>query len=217
MSLWGIKTIFISNCLYIIRCWRFADWAVSKPKTALSPQFESFLRARCVLIAWCQILPSSYLRQTNIKVKRHGVRLLSADGESGARYDLQPWVLGSDLPPLCHWTNVLMLFIGLVHSQSSRPVDGPLGLMGNSIILRGSGLADTGGQSDPTIDWLSPPGPLWFRPPSSVLLVYEILILAAISSRRRGAWWWKGYAVKEKGFWLGFFVCMSKLSVLTAF
>lgn len=54
--------------------------------------------------------------------------------------------------PVCDGTNVLMLFIGLVHSQSSRPVDGPLGLMGNSIILRGSGLADTSGHNYPTID-----------------------------------------------------------------
>lgn len=53
-----------------------------------------------------------------------------------------------------------MLFIGLAHSQSSGPVDGPLRLMGKSIIVRGPGLADTGGQSYPTIDRLSPPGPL---------------------------------------------------------
>lgn len=55
-------------------------------------------------------------------------------------------------PPVCDGTNVLMLFIGLVHSQSSRRVDGPLGLMGNGIILRGSGLADTSGHGYPTID-----------------------------------------------------------------
>lgn len=187
----------------MIRCWSFADcWTIRlsgfKTKNSTFPSVLIISKSTvCVCVntrqsdinCWCQILPSSYLRQTNIKVKQHGVCLLSADSESRARYDLQPRVLGSDLPPLCHWTNVLMLFIGLVHSQSSRPVDGPLGLMGNRIILRGSGLADTSGQSDPTIDWLSPPGPLWFRPPSSALFVYEILILAAISSRRRGAWW----------------------------
>lgn len=56
---------------------------------------------------------------------------------SSARWDDQSWVLGSDLQPVCHWTNVLMLFIGLVHSESSRLVDGPLALMGNRIILCG--------------------------------------------------------------------------------
>ena len=36
---------------------------------------------------------------------------------------------------LCHRTNVLMLFIGLAHLKSRGLVDGPLWLMGNSIIL----------------------------------------------------------------------------------
>lgn len=77
-------------------------------------------------------------------------------GRTSARWVRQSWVLGLDLQPACHWTNVLMLFIGLVHSQRSRRVDGPLGLMGNSIILRGPGLADTSGQRYPIIDRLSP-------------------------------------------------------------
>lgn len=58
-------------------------------------------------------------------------------------------VLASDLQPVCHWTNVLVLFIGLVHSKSSRLVDGPLALMGNSIIP--SGPVDW--QTEPSCHW----------------------------------------------------------------
>lgn len=105
-----------------------------------------------------------------------------SDSQSLVRWVHQSCVQRSDLPPVSDWTNVLMLFIGLVYSQSSRLVDGPLGLMGNSIIPCGSGLSAARGQSYPTIDWLSPPGPIWWEPPSSVSFVYEILILAAVSS-----------------------------------
>lgn len=57
--------------------------------------------------------------------------------------------------------------------------------MGNSIILCGSGLAD------PSIDRLSPAGPLRGLPPSSPAFVYEILIIASVSAQRWAApvWW----------------------------
>lgn len=56
---------------------------------------------------------------------------------SGQRGPCKESVLsaGPDPAAVCHRTNVLMLFIGLDHLKSSRLVDGPLGLMGNSIIL----------------------------------------------------------------------------------